>query len=194
MTVTARRSNNRNQDILDGAAKVFAERGFGESSMREIAKASGMLPGSIYYHYSSKEDLLLSVYEAGVKIFCDRFDKVVEQDLEPWELLERVIANHIRSITADDHYSKIINRVLPEHLPNHAHTLRALRDQYDGRIKFLISRLKLSDSTDPKMLRLFLLGASNWAQFWFKPGENTAEDVAKAFVTMVRAPIGKELE
>ena len=60
MTSITQRSNNRNETILDVAAEQFSKNGFHEH-IRDIAKAVGMLPSSIYYHYSSKDDLLLAV-------------------------------------------------------------------------------------------------------------------------------------
>jgi len=57
------RAHNRRGEILDAAARLFARQGFHAASMREIAAAAGMLPGSLYYHFPSKDELLLAVYE-----------------------------------------------------------------------------------------------------------------------------------
>jgi AcrR family transcriptional regulator len=48
------------------AASLFAQRGYAATSMRDIALGVKMLPGSVYYHFASKEELLVAVYEAGV--------------------------------------------------------------------------------------------------------------------------------
>src|ERR1700752_2149636 len=61
----APRQDNRRVQLLDAAARLFRERGFHATSMRDIAKAVGMLSGSIYYHFNSKEEMLLAVYEEG---------------------------------------------------------------------------------------------------------------------------------
>ena len=63
----APRQDNRRQAILDAAAKLFARRGYHATSMRDMASATGMLPGSVYYHFDSKEALLLAVYAEGVQ-------------------------------------------------------------------------------------------------------------------------------
>ena len=47
----APRQDNRRAQLLDAAARLFRERGFHATSMRDIAKAVGMLSGSIYYHF-----------------------------------------------------------------------------------------------------------------------------------------------
>ena len=61
------RSNNRRELILDVSAQQFVEKGFASTSTRDIAKATGMLPGSLYYHFASKDDLLVAVFEEGVQ-------------------------------------------------------------------------------------------------------------------------------
>ena len=60
------RSDNRVSTLLDAAARLFAEKGYVATSMRDIAQDCGMLPGSLYYHFAAKEDLLVAVYERGV--------------------------------------------------------------------------------------------------------------------------------
>ncbi|MBI5910959.1 MAG: helix-turn-helix transcriptional regulator, partial [Betaproteobacteria bacterium] len=61
------RIDNRSPVVLDAAARIFAEHGYSGSSIREIAEACDMQPGSLYYHFAAKEDLLVAVYERGVE-------------------------------------------------------------------------------------------------------------------------------
>jgi len=58
--------------ILDEAARLFRERGYAATSMRDIAAAIDMLPGSLYYHFAAKEDLLVAVYEQRVRLITDK--------------------------------------------------------------------------------------------------------------------------
>ena len=58
----AGRSHNRLQAVLDAGAKLFATKGYKATTMRDIASEAGMLPGSLYYHFESKQDLLLEIY------------------------------------------------------------------------------------------------------------------------------------
>ena len=60
-------SDNRLPTILDAAAQLFRRKGYRVTSMRDIAAASGMLAGSLYYHFASKEELLVAVYAEGVR-------------------------------------------------------------------------------------------------------------------------------
>ena len=63
----APRADNRLPLILDEAARLFRARGFHGTSMRDIVGAVDMLPGSLYYHFATKEALLAAVYAEGVR-------------------------------------------------------------------------------------------------------------------------------
>ena len=52
------------QKVLDGALSVFAERGYGEASMEEIARAAGVAIGSVYAHFQNKRDLFEALLDA----------------------------------------------------------------------------------------------------------------------------------
>ena len=63
----APRVDNRLPLLLDAAARFFRAQGFHGASIRDIVRAVDMLPGSLYYHFAGKEDLLAAVYAEGVR-------------------------------------------------------------------------------------------------------------------------------
>lgn len=191
MKTAAKRSNNRNDALLDAAAELFATQGFRETTMRDIAKAAGMLPGSIYYHYGSKDDLLLAVYETGVERIIEEFRRAVFLVDEPWEQLGVAISAHIGAITRQTPHMRVINRVLPEHVGKHAASLSRLRRRYEECFRELINGLPLAPHVDQSLLRLMVLGAVNHTQFWFEPnGKRTPNEVGEAFAQLLIEPIG----
>lgn len=58
-TIKAEETRNR---ILDAALRLFRERGFAETTMRDVAAAAGVATGAAYYYYRSKEELVLAFY------------------------------------------------------------------------------------------------------------------------------------
>jgi AcrR family transcriptional regulator len=190
MTAPQRRSNSRIEPLLDAAANRFARLGYRETTVREIAAAAGMLPGSVYYHFPSKEHLLLEVYREGVDRLCARVDAAVESaGRDPWDRLERVLAGHLETVLDQSDYARVLIRVLPDSLPDIAAELRALRDAYEQRFEAVIDALALPDSVDRTMLRLFLLGAANWAEIWYRHGRSSPAEIAQRFTTMLRQPL-----
>src|ERR1700753_496609 len=58
-----RREDNRGRDVLAAAVELFASRGFDATSIRDIATAAQVQPASVYYHYPSKEALLVAIVD-----------------------------------------------------------------------------------------------------------------------------------
>src|SRR5512133_484393 len=64
-------ADSRLPKVLDEAARLFRSKGFEGTSVRDIARAVGMLPGSLYCHFETKEALLVAVYVKGVQQITD---------------------------------------------------------------------------------------------------------------------------
>ena len=54
------------EGILDAAASLFRQRGYGAVSLRSIAQAAGIKAGSIYYHFASKDEIVTEILNAGI--------------------------------------------------------------------------------------------------------------------------------
>jgi len=185
------RANNRIGVVRDIAAELFAEKGFHETTMRDIAGRAGMLPGSIYYHFPSKEDLLVGVYEEGVTRLLARIDAADPgTQAEPWARLEAVMAAHVEAILDRSAYARVMIRVLPDAAPGAAARLIEARDSYETRISEIIARLPLAPGVDRRLLRLFLLGAANHVQVWRREGGQTPAEIAVSLVRLLRDPAG----
>ena len=188
-TQTPTRANNRIGVVRDIAAELFAEKGFHETTMRDIARRAGMLPGSIYYHFPSKADLLAGVYEEGVSRLLARIDAADPGPrAEPWARLEAVMTAHVEAILDRSAYARVMIRVLPDAAPGAAARLIEARDRYEARIAEVIARLPLAPGIDRRLLRLFLLGAANHVQVWRREGGRTPAEIATALVRLLRDP------
>jgi len=187
MPVRAPRADNRLGDILDAAAALFAAKGYSATSMRDISKASRMLPGSLYYHFPSKEDLLVAVYEAGVRELCTAVEAAAARERDPWARLERACAAHLDAVLRKSDYAQVLVRVLPSDVPPAAARLRALRAEYESHFRGLIAALPLPAASERRVLRLTLLGALNWSRFWFaEGGAETPRSLARKLVQLLR--------
>lgn len=184
----ARGGENRREALLDAAAAMFAGKGYDGTSIRDIAGAVGMLPGSLYYHFKSKEDLLIAVYRKGVA----RFEAAIDEALgstegDPWQAIEAACAAHLSILLDGGDYARIVNPEFvrsfpPEMLP----TLNAERDRYERHFEKLIAALPLDPETDRWLFKVALFGSLNWSQTWYRKGRYTPRDIAAAFIGMLR--------
>jgi TetR/AcrR family transcriptional regulator, cholesterol catabolism regulator len=186
----APRQDNRRAQLLDAAARLFRERGFHATSMRDIAKAVGMLSGSIYYHFDSKEEMLLAVYQEGKRRVAEAVDAAVAAETEPWQRLEAACAAHLGALIAHRDYTQVMIQTLPREAGAAEASLRDLRRDYEQRFRWLIDDLTLPPDIDRHYLRLLLFGALNWSQVWYRTGGDSPEIVARRFLDTLR----KQLE
>ena len=88
--------------LLDVAAGLFRRKGFAATTVREIASAAGMLPGSLHYRYASKEALLVSLMERAIARLTDGIREAVSTTRDPAERLRLALRAHLRILLSDD--------------------------------------------------------------------------------------------
>jgi TetR/AcrR family transcriptional regulator, cholesterol catabolism regulator len=183
----AKRQSNRWPALLDAAAARFAEQGYHATTIRELAAATEMTPGAIYFHVPNKQALLVAVYEEGVQRILDRVDGAVAPHTEPWERLEAAVRAHLEAILDASAYARVVIRILPGDVPEIAAHLTKLRDRYEERFRTLFAQVALPPSVDPSLARLFLLGAINWTPAWYRLGRASIRTIARQVLAPLRA-------
>jgi AcrR family transcriptional regulator len=186
--IRAPRADNRLPLILDEAARLFGERGFHGTTIRDVVRGIDMLPGSLYYHFAAKEDLLAAVYEEGVARITARVRAAIAKRVDPWQRLTAACVAHLEALLAEGDYAQVVIRVRPADVPAIAARLTALRDRYERIFVELIEALPVRTSVDRRTLRLMLLGALNWSQTWYRPGRDDPRVIARNFVALLRRP------
>jgi AcrR family transcriptional regulator len=172
--------------LIAVSARLFAKGGFEATSMRDIAGRSGMLAGSMYYHFPSKNDLIAAVYEAGVAEIGAAVDEALEKARGPWPRLEAGCAAHLEALLADSAHAAVMTADLGRLERRLKRRLVTLRDGYEKRFVELVAALPLSATTDRSLWRLQLLGALNWTPTWYRPGGKTPAEIARAMVAALR--------
>jgi AcrR family transcriptional regulator len=185
----APRADNRLPLILDEAARLFSTRGFHGTSIRDIVAAVDMLPGSLYYHFATKEALLAAVYAEGVRRITNTVRAAVEGRRDPWERLEAAAIAHLEALLREGDYAQVVIRVRPSDAPSVEAELVKLRDDYERLFVELVQDLPLARGTDRRSLRLMLLGALNWSQTWYHPGRDNPRTIARRFVAALSGPL-----
>lgn len=109
----------KQKKIIMAAIESFAEKGFASTSTSEIAKKAGVAEGTIFRHYKTKKDLLISIIQPMVKNFIAPFvikdmNKVIDQDYEHFEdFLKAMIENRIEFVNKNMLLFKILIQEIP---------------------------------------------------------------------------------
>jgi AcrR family transcriptional regulator len=179
--------DSRLPKVLDQAAKLFRTQGFEGTSVRDIARAVGMLPGSLYCHFATKEELLAAVYLKGVEQISAAVQTAVQTHTDPWERLQAACVAHLESILQDDDYAQVVIRVRPADVALVNQNLIDLRNRYEQLFIDLIKALPLRKGTDRRAFRLLLIGALNSSQTWYRPsGKYKPRAIAHQFIALLR--------
>ena len=172
--------------LLTVSARLFARGGFEATSMRDIAGEAGMLAGSMYYHFSSKNELIAAVYEAGVAEIGAAVDAAVARARAPWTSLEAACIAHLETLLADRAHAAVMTADLSRLDARLRRRLVVLRDGYEARFVDLVAALPLAGAVDKTLWRLHLLGALNWTPTWYRPGGKSPAAIARALVAALR--------
>ena len=176
----------RREELLVEAAKVFSARGYESASLREICTAAGILPGSMYHHFRSKEDLFVSVLAESFRHLNEAVDRALEGKSEPWARLEAAIGAHLGELVQrTDVVAATSASLFHMEGTRLQRRLNRPRDAYEERFRKLIEALPLPADVDRSLLRLTLLGAINWTRVWYRPGKKTPTQIAHHLVQKV---------
>jgi len=186
--VRATHADSRLPLMLGRAVRLFRTCGFEGTSVRDIARAVGMLPGSLYCHFATKEDLLAAIYVKGVQQISASVATAIDGKTDPWGRLEAACVAHLEAILRDDDYAQVVVRVRPADAPAAQARLVALRDEYEALLAGLVKALPLRRGSDRRALRMMLLGALNWSRTWYRDGgtHTTPRAIARQFVSLLR--------
>lgn len=177
----------RREEVLLAAARIFADKGYAETSLREVAAATGMQPASLYYHFASKEDLFATVHHLGISRVNQALDATASLYDDPWQRLEEACATALKfQLNPSD--LAVVVRVDPgiRYPARLQRRIDADRASYEDRFRRLIDELPLHRKADRTLLRLTLLGALNWTRVWYRPsGPLSAEDIGRQLIRIV---------
>ncbi len=98
---------DRRTDILANAARLFAEQGVGATSVREISASVGMLSGSLYHHFVSKDEMVEEILKGFLDDLQSRYQTVIDHDQDPRSTLESIMRVSLEIIRDHPHATQI---------------------------------------------------------------------------------------
>jgi TetR/AcrR family transcriptional regulator, cholesterol catabolism regulator len=168
------RMRNKTEQILQVAAKLFARKGYGETSFQEIADIVKLHKSTLFHYFRNKEELLLKILEKPIeKVGLDLERIVNDKGLEPEEKLKKAIENHLRIVTAHaDTVNIFLNEIRNLSRKNKSPYMQT-RKRYQREFMKIIIEMKSKghfDGLDPNIITLGILGMLNWVVKWYKKG------------------------
>lgn len=182
---------SRRDELLDLAAAMFAERGLKATTVRDIADSAGILSGSLYHHFKSKEQMVEEVLRDFLNWLFARYDEIVAGTTDP---LERVKGLFMVSFEAIEHrhaqvviYQDEAKRLNP--LPQFGFLDERNRQQRAMWIDVLkegIADGSFRPDLDVDLVYRFIRDTTWVSVRWYQPGGPlTAEQVGAQYLAIV---------
>jgi len=202
MNVVALRSTRRNSSqrrrapqIIDAAARVFAERGFHGATTQDIANVLGIRQASLYYYFSSKEAALELVCLRGVEGFFEAAKAIAARPDTAQRRLILLIASHLSPLVDRADFVKVFLNER-QHLPRESRRRigrwsRGLERIFEDVLKEGVAKGEFRADLDIRLATLAILGMCNAASNWQRKENIDVRDIAEEFACLVIDGMGK---
>ncbi|MES2999557.1 MAG: TetR/AcrR family transcriptional regulator [Pseudomonadota bacterium] len=179
------------EKLLRLAARSFGTQGYSATTMRDIADQAGIEAASIYYHFSSKEDLVEAVMSHGgesiveeLKAHLDELPRTASADTR----LRAAVIGLLKAEIKYGDYALAHARLLAQ-LPDKVRERQVKRrEQHQKLWTTLIEDLRdegfLRPDIDIALARVFILSCVNSVQTWFNPRKSSLEEVGNQLCTI----------
>ena len=168
--------------ILNASVRLFGRQGYTGTSMRDIAKEVGVLPGSLYAHIDSKETLLLEIVDAGINEFLAAVEPIVDLPIPADERLRRAIRAHVEVVSGNPERSLVVFHqwrfLSGANLAAAIEQRRRYERAFVGIFESGVAEGVFEAGLNKRIAVLTILGALNWTPEWFSPdGPATATEL-----------------
>lgn len=175
--------------LLSAAARLFRDKGFDRTTVRDIAREVGIQSGSIFHHFQTKDDILFAVMVEVIRFNTARLHDACVAYPEPLPQLEALVRAELQSIIGDTSEAMSVLvyewRCLSEDRQEEVLALRAVYEQiWTDCLEALRAGGMLED--DAFVVRRLITGMASWANTWFdQHGSLSLEALAHIIVRRV---------
>lgn len=185
--------NEKQKRILNSAAKLFAQKGFGHVSLEEIGAKIRLSKASLYHYVKSKDDIVFQLHMQAMDQAIEVLENVEKSNMSPLEKFKKAIRDLVEIATSEDilSYYRVETRFLPKKMRPLA---KAKRDQVLACIHRLIIEgldAGIVHCKDWRISAFAALGAMNWIPLWYSPkGELSVKEIADAMEEFILRGFG----
>jgi AcrR family transcriptional regulator len=183
----------RRSQLLRASARLFREKGYDGTSVRDIAQAAGLQSGSWVYHFPTKHDILVAVMEQGLVDALARIEPIATSERPARARFEALVRTHLHTILAPGQdFVPVLLYEWRSLEPAARRRVTAPLRRYEAIWQKVIRELQRSGEWPgpTRIDALLLFGALNWMARWYRPGgrssvDTLADDAVQFFL---RAP------
>lgn len=164
---------DKRSQVIAAAIRSFSERGYRGTSMRDLAQDVGLSKPALYHYVSSKEALLVEIYEGVIAEGVTMARRIVESELAPLDALRTILVERIVYTCENRSLVRIFFEEEAEIPADLTRTMLVQRRDYEDAFIELLNRGVDDGSvhfdTTPRIVVNLLLGAAHWSYKWYNP-------------------------
>jgi TetR/AcrR family transcriptional regulator, cholesterol catabolism regulator len=184
------RYEGRRAELIDAAAKAFADGGYKETSIADLTAATGLAAGGIYHYIGSKENLLIAICDDLLAPLLEEGREIVAADEAPEAQLRALLRAWVAQV--ETHRAHMLVFAQERHLIEREPQWRAVRrqrKQFEQLLDGILARGEEDGSMafeDRGLTLLALLGMVNYTPQWLRPhGRLSADEVADGYCELI---------
>ncbi|TQN32457.1 TetR family transcriptional regulator [Haloactinospora alba] len=191
-------ASQRRANLVHIAAELFARKGFQSTTVREIADEAGILSGSLYHHFDSKESIVDDILSSFLTSVVDAYRTAEAQGGDPREVLARLVRASYSALDSHRSAATVLHndwnylRQLPRF--DYLHTTeRDIQRIWTGVLTDGQSRGVFRSDIDPELTCLMLRDSIRGSVRWHQPdGKSATSELARHTITVLLAGISAD--
>lgn len=189
---------SRRDELLDLAATMFAERGLRATTVRDIADRAGILSGSLYHHFASKEEMVDEVLRDFLDWLFARYEHIIDTEPNPLERLKGLFMasfdaiehRHAQVVIYQDEAKRLLGQERFSYLEERN---RRQRQMWVDVLQQGIKEGHFRPDLDVDLVYRFIRDTTWVSVRWYQPGGVlTAEQVGRQYLSIVLGGITAE--
>ena len=162
---------------MEAAVKVFAEQGFYQSTIAQIARKAEVADGTIYLYFKNKDDLLVQFFEFKTRQVFDRFQKGVKKGDNAIEKLTKLVRRHLKEFEKDRNMAAVYQSETRRNSPLVKDHIRRMSEMYLAIVSGIVGQGQMEGffRTDLHLdlVKRYILGAvEEVINNWIRSGGN----------------------
>lgn len=186
--------NGTEQRVHAAAVRLFAERGFHGTGIRDLAEAAGLSSATLYHYMGTKEELLARLMRESLEHLLAEARSVLASESEPVRRLAGLVRMHVREHAEQRLETTVIDGEIRALRGLHRDEVLALRDAYEALWHDVLAEGRTAgvlDIDDVGLARLALLEMCSGVSRWYSPaGRLSLDDISEQYVVMATRLVG----
>lgn len=167
------------RQILKTAARIFADKGYHRTSIRDIARETGMSLAGLYYYFSTKEELLSLIQEQCLLTLLEKWEESTDPRQPARQRLRKFVENHLGFFIHNMYEMKVMSHEDSSLTGSWEKKVLDLKRRYVKILMDLIEELQRGAKNkrlDLRVAAFSLFGMMNWIYTWYNPDRDVPLD------------------